>query len=45
VPRDELADALWGEDPPATWDKALTVVVSKLRGLLDEHGIDVTSVL
>jgi len=23
VPRDELADALWGETPPATWDKAL----------------------
>ncbi len=40
VPRDELAEALWGEDPPATWDKALTVLVSKLRGLLAEHGID-----
>jgi SARP family transcriptional regulator, regulator of embCAB operon len=40
VPREELADALWGEDPPATWDKALTVLVSKLRGLLAEHGID-----
>jgi hypothetical protein len=24
VPRDELADALWGETPPATSDKALT---------------------
>ena len=32
VPRDELAEALWGEAPPATWDKALTVIVSKLRG-------------
>jgi YVTN family beta-propeller protein len=40
VPRDELAEALWGEDPPATWDKALTVLVSKLRGLLADHGID-----
>src|SRR6478735_4860423 len=40
VPREELADALWGEDPPATWDKALTVLVSKLRGLLADHGID-----
>ena len=40
VPRDELAEALWGRAPPATWDKALTVIVSKLRGLLADHGID-----
>jgi SARP family transcriptional regulator, regulator of embCAB operon len=40
VPRDELADALWGESPPATSDKALTVLASKLRGLLAEGGID-----
>jgi len=38
VPRDELAEALWGERPPATWDKALTVLVSKLRSLLGEDG-------
>jgi len=40
VPRDELADALWGEAPPPTWDKALTVLASKLRGLLADRGID-----
>ena len=40
VPRDELAEALWGERPPATWDKALTVLASKLRGLLAEQGVD-----
>ena len=40
VPRDELAEALWGEAPPATWDKALTVLASKLRGVLAERGID-----
>jgi len=40
VPRDELAAALWGEAPPATWDKALTVLVSKLRSLLTEAGLD-----
>jgi YVTN family beta-propeller protein len=34
VPRDELADALWGEAPPPTWDKGLSVIVSKLRALL-----------
>jgi YVTN family beta-propeller protein len=40
VPRDELADALWGAAPPATWDKALTVLVSKLRGALADAGLD-----
>ena len=40
VPRDELAEALWGESLPATWDKALTVGVSKLRGLLTDLGLD-----
>jgi DNA-binding SARP family transcriptional activator/streptogramin lyase len=40
VPRDELAEALWGETPPPTWDKALTGLVSKLRSLLTVQGID-----
>src|SRR5215218_5725592 len=40
VPRDELAEAVWGEAPPATSDKALTVLASKLRGLLADGGID-----
>ena len=40
VPRDELADALWGEAPPATSNKALGVLASKLRGLLADAGID-----
>jgi DNA-binding SARP family transcriptional activator/ABC-type branched-subunit amino acid transport system substrate-binding protein len=39
VPRDELADAIWGVAPPATWEKVLSVVVSKLRSLLAEHGV------
>src|SRR5919201_3589094 len=43
VPRDELADAIWGETPPATWEKALAVIVSKLRGLVAEHGITLTN--
>ncbi len=37
VPRDELAEALWGDAPPPTWDKALTVIVSKLRSLLADR--------
>ena len=40
VPRDELADALWEADPPATWEKALSVLVSKLRAALAQAGID-----
>jgi DNA-binding SARP family transcriptional activator/ABC-type branched-subunit amino acid transport system substrate-binding protein len=38
VPRDELAEALWGETPPVTWEKALSVLASKLRRLLAQHG-------
>ena len=45
VPRDELAEALWGESPPASWDKALTVVVSKLRHLLLDIGLDGSTAL
>src|ERR1041384_6959258 len=40
VPRDELGEALWGETPPATRDKALTVIASKLRGALSDAGFD-----
>src|SRR5262245_56478944 len=40
VPRDELAEELWGEQPPASWDKALTVLASKLRAALADAGLD-----
>jgi YVTN family beta-propeller protein len=40
VPRDELADVIWGEAPPARWEKALGVIASKLRVLLSECGVD-----
>lgn len=40
VPRAELAEALWGDSPPPTWEKALTVIVSKLRDVLDDCGLD-----
>lgn len=39
VPRDELADALWGDALPAAWETALSSVISKLRGLLDPVGL------
>ena len=45
VPRDELADVLWGDAPPATWEKALSVLVSKLRAVLSESGLDGASAL
>ena len=45
VPRDELAELLWGEDLPATWEKALRVLMTKLRALLNECGIDGASAL
>jgi len=45
VPRDELAEALWGPTPPATWDKALTVIASKLRTGLSDVGVDGGSAL
>src|SRR5690349_14769517 len=40
IPRDELAELLWGEELPATWEKALRVLMTKLRALLTECGID-----
>lgn len=40
VLRADLAEALWGEALPATWDKALGVLASKLRALLGECGLD-----
>lgn len=45
VPRDELAEVLWGEELPATWEKALRVLMTKLRALLAECGIDGSTAL
>ena len=35
VPRDELAEVLWGDAPPARWEKALSVLVSELSFALE----------
>jgi DNA-binding SARP family transcriptional activator len=35
TPRDELARAVWSDEPPAAWDVALSALVSKLRSLLN----------
>ncbi len=45
VPRHELAEVLWGDEPPATWEKALRVLMTKLRALLEECGIDGSTAL
>ncbi|HJQ75564.1 MAG TPA: BTAD domain-containing putative transcriptional regulator [Gaiellaceae bacterium] len=45
MPRDELAEVLWGGDLPATWDKALRVLMTKMRALLTECGIDGSTAL
>jgi DNA-binding SARP family transcriptional activator len=38
VPTDELVDALWGEEPPASAGNALQVHVSNVRKLFDDDG-------
>lgn len=45
MPRDELADVLWGDELPATWEKAIRVLMTKLRALLEECGIDGSTAL
>jgi predicted ATPase/DNA-binding SARP family transcriptional activator/Tfp pilus assembly protein PilF len=45
VPRDELADALWGDQLPRSWETSLRVVVSRLRTWLGTAGLDSASVL
>jgi DNA-binding SARP family transcriptional activator len=34
VPRDEMAEAVWGDDTPDAWDAALNALVSRLRAAL-----------
>ena len=45
VPRDELAELLWGDELPPTWEKALRVLMTKLRALLEECRIDGSTAL
>jgi DNA-binding SARP family transcriptional activator len=40
VSRDELADALWGEEPPDSWQSSLRVTLSKVRAFLLTAGFD-----
>lgn len=45
VSRDELAESLWPRRPPAAFDVALSAIVSKLRGLFAEIGLERDTVL
>jgi DNA-binding SARP family transcriptional activator len=45
VSRDELAELLWGERPPDSWPASLSAVVSRLRRLITEVGLDGASTL
>ena len=40
VPRDELAEVLWGEEPPQSWEQMLRGVAFKLRAVLAAAGLD-----
>jgi SARP family transcriptional regulator, regulator of embCAB operon len=44
VGRDDLAEAVWGDDVPDAWDTALSVLVSRLRALLRPFAEQVPSV-
>lgn len=43
VSRDELADLLWGDSPPASADAALAVVISNLRSAIGVAGLTISS--
>ena len=40
VSRDELAEAVWPRQPPAAYEVALSAIVSKLRALFAEAGLE-----
>ncbi|HKA69804.1 MAG TPA: BTAD domain-containing putative transcriptional regulator [Actinomycetes bacterium] len=43
VPTELLADALWGDDPPASWGKVVPGCVMRLRRVLGAKAIETTS--
>src|SRR5919202_4122037 len=40
VPRDELADVVWGEELPESWEQMLRGLALKVRRALDAAGLD-----
>lgn len=45
VPREELADQLWPGTLPRTWATALRGIISRVRAVISEAGLDGTSAL
>lgn len=45
VPRAELAEALWADAPPPSWEVALSALVSALRGFLARTGLPRSEVI
>ena len=42
VTTDELADALWGDEPPGTWAKQLQASVGRVRNAIGRDAIETT---
>lgn len=40
IAKEELAEELWPDEPPSAWEVALRSILSKLRGVLSELGLD-----
>ena len=45
VSRDELAELLWAEELPQSWEQMLRGVIFKLRRVLSSAGLDATAIL
>ena len=45
VSNDELADCLWPDGPPETWEAALRGVLTDVRRFLTDHGLEPSTVL
>src|SRR5688572_29420162 len=45
MPRDELAELLWGDRLPGSWESALRNVVSRVRDFLTAAGLEGADVL
>src|SRR4051794_25512949 len=43
VPRDEVAEVLWGEHPPPSWEQMVRGNASRVRAVLASAGVDPTA--
>ena len=44
VRQDEIADVIWGDEPPKTWATMVRGIVSKLRAALAAAGLDANAI-